>query len=749
MVLIVTLFRLFPFIIFSGLLAITTSYGNPGDIDRSFGSAGKVTMGSTVSTEWFRAVAVQQNGRIVTTGKNSVTHLIVIRYEQDGTLDETFANGGVFSLPREGTIGMSIAVQTDGKMVVAGYETFSANSFFIIRLNSEGSMDGTFGSDGIKFINVTVGDDLVNDLLVQSDGKIVIAGVGNDFGEREGSIMVVRLNSDGTFDSSFGSDGKVVTGFPDIAVKGYSVATQNDGKLVVSASGLTEGKGYLEVVRYLPNGQLDLSFGSNGISQIILDSRRFAWGGIEVANDGRIIVTGLVGSYTELVFDVVVFAFLADGSLDNSFGSDGKTSIVTNCRCNSMGLGIQRNGKIVVVGDDWVDGEDSDVLVARLNRNGSSDITFGDGGSVHVPIGTHSDRGLGLAIQPDGKLIIAGLYYPQPTPFDTDAFVLRLFGDQVTRQESPFDFDGDGKSDISIFRPVPGEWWYSRSSDGDGRAGQFGTSTDILAPGDFTGDGKTDIAFWRPADGSWYVLRSEDGSFFSIPLGSNGDIPMPADYDADGKSDAAVFRPNTGTWFISRSGGGGTSIAQFGANGDQPVAADFDGDGKADLAITRLVNGKIQWWINRSTEGLIVASFGTEDDMTVPGDYTGDGKADVAMFRPSTGEWFVLRSEDPSYFSFPWGTPGDMPAAGDYDGDGKVDPAIFRPSSGTWYVNRSNGSGPVISQFGNSTDQPVPASFVRSWVSISSLTADVFHRKRLIKKEQEQSDVARPKTRQP
>src|SRR5438552_4428288 len=129
-------------------------------------------------------------------------------------------------------------------------------------------------------------------------------------------------------------------------------------------------------------------------------------------------------------------------------------------------------------------------------------------------------------------------------------------------RRSPFDFDGDGKTDISIFRPGPGEWWYSRSSDAVVRAGQFGTSTDIPTPGDFTGDGKTDIAFWRPSDGNWYILRSEDGSFFSFPFGTNGDIPMPADFDADGKADPAVFRPSQGLWFIPQSGGGGTIIAQ-------------------------------------------------------------------------------------------------------------------------------------------------------------------------------------------
>lgn len=157
-----------------------------------------------------------------------------------------------------------------------------------------------------------------------------------------------------------------------------------------------------------------------------------------------------------------------------------------------------------------------------------------------------------------------------------------------------FDFEGDGKTDISVFRPAAGEWWYVRSSDNQNRALQFGNSADKIAPADFTGDGLTDIAFWRPSTGFWFILRSEDGSFFSFPFGTAGDIPAPADYDGDGKADPAVFRPASATWFISKSTGG-TSIVQFGASGDVPVAGDYDGDGRADIAVFRPSGGS--WWI--------------------------------------------------------------------------------------------------------------------------------------------------------
>ncbi|MET0754006.1 MAG: Calx-beta domain-containing protein [Pyrinomonadaceae bacterium] len=273
-----------------------------------------------------------------------------------------------------------------------------------------------------------------------------------------------------------------------------------------------------------------------------------------------------------------------------------------------------------------------------------------------------------------------------------------------------FDFDGDGKSDISIFRPSVGEWWYLRSSDGGNYAAQFGTSSDKLTPGDFTGDGKADIAIWRPSTGEWYILRSEDGSYYSYPFGISGDIPAVGDFDGDGKADSAVFRPSDTNWYIRRSSDGGFTIRQFGTSGDAPAVADYDGDKKSDVAIWRASTG--EWWIQKSSNSSVVAfQFGNSSDKPVQGDYTGDGKADVAIYRPSSGEWFILRSEDFSYYSFPFGTSGDVPAPGDYDGDGKFDATVFRPSDSTWYVQQS-AAGTLIQSFGITGDVPVPNAFV-------------------------------------
>jgi hypothetical protein len=268
------------------------------------------------------------------------------------------------------------------------------------------------------------------------------------------------------------------------------------------------------------------------------------------------------------------------------------------------------------------------------------------------------------------------------------------------------DYDGDGKTDLSIFRPSDGNWWINRSSDSATRVYQFGQSTDRIVPADYTGDGKNDVAFFRA--GTWFILRSENDTFFAAPFGAAGDIPAPGDFDADNRADLAVFRPTAATWFILQSTAG-TRIEQFGANGDAPTVGDYDGDNKADIAIFRPTDGS--WWVQRSTSGFLITVFGTGSDKPVQADYTGDGKTDIAFFRPQTGTWFVLRSEDLTFFAAPFGANGDIPVPGNYDGDNRADFAVFRPPVATWFVLRST-QGSLIQQFGANGDRPTPAAYI-------------------------------------
>lgn len=269
-------------------------------------------------------------------------------------------------------------------------------------------------------------------------------------------------------------------------------------------------------------------------------------------------------------------------------------------------------------------------------------------------------------------------------------------------RQTRFDFDGDRKADVSIYRPSDSEWWIWNSSANVVTL-RFGESTDKIVPGDYTGDGKADVALWRPSDGQWYVLRSEDLSYYAFPFGANGDIPVPGDYDGDGKTDPAVFRPSNGGWYVLRSSGGVT-INQFGFSDDKPVAADYDGDGKIDIAVYRPSTGV--WHLLRSRDGYISKQYGIATDNPVAGDYDGDGRADLAVYRD--GVWWIQRTRDGD-LTYPFGVASDKPVPADYDGDGKDDIAVFR--DGVWYVQRST-QGFIAVRFGAPTDVPTPTAFL-------------------------------------
>lgn len=309
---------------------------------------------------------------------------------------------------------------------------------------------------------------------------------------------------------------------------------------------------------------------------------------------------------------------------------------------------------------------------------------------------------------------------PEPTPQLSKEYIYagsRLLAVvDSNAQEAP-------PTDLAIWRPSTGTWWVLGGPGSGQVAQQWGLSTDKPVPGDYDGDGKTDFSVFRPGQtsndsGQWYVLRSSDGSWDPvISWGVNADKFVQADYDGDGRTDRAVWRESDGTWYVISSSTGSAAYYTYGMSGDIPAPADYDGDGKADLAVWRNSDQKFHW-TNSSNNTSTSLAMNQSSVEPVCADYDGDGKADHAIRNGSN--WIIRRSSDQQIETVPWQQNTDTAVQNDYDGDGKCDLAVWRPvdsptgTVGKWYIRQSafNNSERVV-QWGIVGDIPVAAFYRR------------------------------------
>jgi uncharacterized delta-60 repeat protein len=388
------------------------TFSSDGSLDPSFGGTGKVTINFAALDDYGHAVAIQNDGKIVGVGQADVGgdfNWALIRLNTNGSLDGTFGVGGkvTTNMGDAQDSANDVAIQTDGKIVVVGNAATTGGSanFIIARYSSTGVLDAAFGTAGITSTNVSgTGNNIANSVAIQSDGKIVVVGLsgGNRFG-------VVRYTTSGVLDGSFGSGGIVIT---DVSGSGaFSIATdvviQTDGKIVVAGYTTLGGVLTFAVARYNANGALDVTFGAGGISttHIGVGSNDIA-SGVGLQLDGKIIVFGssqpAIGNGK-----FAVVRYTTNGVLDTTFGTSGITLASVGTVDNNSGrVTIQVDDKIVGVGTAVFPLVDN-FTVLRYTRDGILDTTFGGTGFVTTNF-NNADEALGVAIQPDNKIVAIG-----------------------------------------------------------------------------------------------------------------------------------------------------------------------------------------------------------------------------------------------------------------------------------------------------------------------------------------------------
>ena len=596
---------------------------NPdGTLDNTFDSDGKVTTSFSNDDDVINDIVIQDDGKIVAVGsmRNGIYRdMAVVRYNTDGSLDNTFDSDGMLTLTpgTEDDFAQSVIIQQDGKVLIGGWSTLF---FTVIRLDTVGALDNSFDTDGIASIDFT-GTGQCYSILQQPDGKIVASGCQGPLFNN--TFAVARFNEDGSIDNTFDADGKniatfeyesfafssallpngkiLLSGYMEGGMSNYSFAlarfnsdgsletltaeggkmtrTINDGQerayeLIVQPDNkmILVGREYTSdddfaVMRLNPDGTLDETFDTNGIvlTDIYNDDEAFS---AVLQPDGKIIVAGESKNFSN-DYEIVLVRYNTDGTLDNTFDGDGIVTTLTNIHCMTIDVALQDDGKIVVVTPGG-----GDFFTYRYNSDGLLDTTFDTDGIVQTDMGSGFDYANSVAIQADGKIVVAGYARNPANSNYYDIAIVRYNSDGSLDNT----FDGDGKLITSM-------------AGGNDKANDV-----VIQP-----DGKILVAGGYGVDADFYILRyNEDGSLdntfhadgkvftdigvslaFSICLQPDGKILAAGIGDIDGTFDFTLLRYDSD----------GTIDNSF--DDDGIVTTDFFGDDDYAYDVDILPNGKI------------------------------------------------------------------------------------------------------------------------------------------------------------
>lgn len=581
----------------------------------------------------------------------------------------------------------SIALDASGNVIVGGYSwgvgTYA--NYATVKYDADGNQlwaqryAGGYG-------------EIMNEVEVDAAGNVYVTGYsGNSMAGGSEDIVTIKYNAAGDqlWLNRYNSPADVsdegydleLTSTGDVLVIGDSYDLGDTTPLLHKINGATGATVWTRPLNFT-----DGQFGEYPVA-------------IELDASGNIFVTGMLApgfSYDADVFLAKLDAEAAtlwfrsyDGPSDEDY--DGDPKLVLDPAGNAI-LALSSEGFA-----------NADIQVIKYLADGTEDWTYRFGnpffGSDWLPEAGSDAGERSILLDAAGNVYIAGDSFIPEQSTDMGVFKLEPVASARAVQ---FDFDGDRKADIAVFRPDTGVWYVLKSSDGDFTATAWGLANDKIVPADYDGDRKMDAAVFR--DGTWYVMKSSDGGYAIENFGIANDRPVPADFDNDGKADLSVFRD--GIWHKLNSADRSYKAEQFGIAGDIPIPSDYDRNRRSDVAVYR--GGT--WFVRYQAELPMAAiEFGLPTDKVVPADYDGDGQTDHAVFRDGT--WYVWMSTIRWLKVFQWGSPGDIPVPADYDGDRKADFAVYR--GGTWYIFRSSDATYTIAQFGIPTDIPIPSAYNR------------------------------------
>ncbi len=386
-------------------------FGQGGTLDLSFNGTGFVTTAVGNGDDNASVLAVQPDGKILVAGdyhSGLSADVAIVRYLDDGSVDASFGQNGVFTYAVNTgyyeTV-KALLLGADGKITAVGY--FFSPSFtfdiFLLRLHADGTLDNTFGTNGLLTFGIGGGSDLANAAVLQPDGKMVLTGYYDNSGNID--MFALRLNYDGTTDGTFGS-GTGLVSIPIGTKEDYAqaIALQTDGKIVLAGKAVIGSGTDIAVVRLNADGSLDVTFSADGKVTLNVNGND-SGNAVAIQSDGAIVVAG--EAFDGNSYNVAVVRFTTSGNADNTFSGDGKVSTAIGSNYDGgFAVGLHATGKIVVAGTFNGPAND-DLVVLRYLTNGTLDPSFNGNGMAKFDFG-FNDAAFALHVLPNGRVLLTG-----------------------------------------------------------------------------------------------------------------------------------------------------------------------------------------------------------------------------------------------------------------------------------------------------------------------------------------------------